>query len=301
MMTNVLDIANEKMVPANNGAKRMQRLCLQRFKMALTTYGVAILTTLLVTNLGLGMMSGAQWATFIGLVLLGNCMFFLLFHTKANLRFSDPSLTREQILFSGVVAIVVLYALPEARLIVLQFWLPAFSFGMLRLSVPQYLSIVPFLMALYAAVLAFEFFQDRQGFRLEYELFLFTVYGILLIWFAFFGGFVSNIRRRLQTQKKELQKAHQEVKIEMENRKRAQIQKDKLIIELKDALKKVKTLSGMLPICASCKKIRDDKGYWNQIEGYIQSHSDAEFSHGICPDCAKKLFSEFMLKKEDGS
>jgi hypothetical protein len=217
------------------------------------------------------------------------------------LRFSDPSLTREQILFSGVVAIVALYALPEARLIVLQFWLPAFSFGMLRLTLPQYLSIVPCLMALYGAVLAFEFFQDRQGFKLEYELFLFTVYGILLIWFAFFGGFVSNIRRRLQTQKKELQKAHEEIKIEMENRKRAQIQKDQLIIELKDALDKVKTLSGLLPICASCKKIRDDKGYWNQIESYIQSHSDAEFSHGICPDCAKKLFAEFLLKQKGDS
>ena len=52
-------------------------------------------------------------------------------------------------------------------------------------------------------------------------------------------------------------------------------------------------ISGMLPICANCKKIRDDKGYWNQIEAYIGDHSEAEFSHGICPDCAKKLYPEF--------
>ncbi len=58
--------------------------------------------------------------------------------------------------------------------------------------------------------------------------------------------------------------------------------------ELEDALAKVKTLSGMLPICASCKKIRDDKGYWTQIESYLRHHSEAEFSHGVCPDCAKK-------------
>jgi len=57
--------------------------------------------------------------------------------------------------------------------------------------------------------------------------------------------------------------------------------------ELEDALAKVKTLSGMLPICASCKKIRDDKGYWTQIESYIKHHSEAEFSHGFCPECAK--------------
>jgi hypothetical protein len=60
--------------------------------------------------------------------------------------------------------------------------------------------------------------------------------------------------------------------------------------ELEEALDKVKILSGYLPICASCKKIRDDKGYWNQIEMYIRDHSEAEFSHGICPECAKKLY-----------
>ena len=60
--------------------------------------------------------------------------------------------------------------------------------------------------------------------------------------------------------------------------------------KLMKALKEIKTLSGLLPICASCKKIRDDKGYWNQMEGYIQQHSDAQFSHGICPDCAKKMY-----------
>ncbi|MCK5340166.1 MAG: hypothetical protein KAJ60_03780, partial [Desulfobulbaceae bacterium] len=62
---------------------------------------------------------------------------------------------------------------------------------------------------------------------------------------------------------------------------------------LQEALTKVKTLSGFIPICASCKKIRDDKGYWNQIEAYIQKHSNAEFSHGICPECLKKLYPEF--------
>lgn len=59
-----------------------------------------------------------------------------------------------------------------------------------------------------------------------------------------------------------------------------------------DAVNKVKILTGFLPICASCKKIRDDKGYWNQIESYIKENSEAEFTHGICPECAKKIFPE---------
>lgn len=60
--------------------------------------------------------------------------------------------------------------------------------------------------------------------------------------------------------------------------------------ELEDALVQVKQLSGLLPICAGCKKIRDDNGYWQQIEVYIRDHSEADFSHGLCPDCAKKLY-----------
>ena len=68
--------------------------------------------------------------------------------------------------------------------------------------------------------------------------------------------------------------------------------------ELEEALSKVKLLSGLLPICASCKQVRDDKGYWNQIELYIRGHSMVEFSHGICPECAKKLYPEFYDEKD---
>ncbi len=60
--------------------------------------------------------------------------------------------------------------------------------------------------------------------------------------------------------------------------------------ELRQALDQIKTLQGILPICSSCKKIRDDRGYWNQVEVYISDHTDAEFTHGICPECVKKLY-----------
>jgi CheY-like chemotaxis protein len=66
--------------------------------------------------------------------------------------------------------------------------------------------------------------------------------------------------------------------------------------ELEAALDQVKLLSGMLPICANCKNIRDDKGYWHQVEVYIHNHSEADFSHGLCPDCAKKLYPELYDK-----
>lgn len=66
--------------------------------------------------------------------------------------------------------------------------------------------------------------------------------------------------------------------------------------ELQIALNDIRTLSGFIPICASCKKIRDDKGFWNQVEIYIQDRSDAQFSHGICPDCADKYYPPDLLK-----
>ncbi len=73
------------------------------------------------------------------------------------------------------------------------------------------------------------------------------------------------------------------------------VERNKLVRELRGALAKVKTLSGMIPICAWCRKIRNDKGYWDQVEAYIQSHSDATFTHGICPECSEK-----MRRKERG-
>jgi len=80
---------------------------------------------------------------------------------------------------------------------------------------------------------------------------------------------------------------------DINKRKQAQQERSDLIIKLQDSIAQIKTLSGLIPICASCKKIRDDSGYWHQVEEYVKQHSDAEFSHGICPDCIKTLYPEF--------
>ena len=82
-------------------------------------------------------------------------------------------------------------------------------------------------------------------------------------------------------------------------RKNLESEREKIISELQKALSEVKTLSGLLPICASCKKIRDDSGYWNQIEVYIKNHSDADFSHSLCPDCARKLYPGLLNNSPD--
>ena len=81
-------------------------------------------------------------------------------------------------------------------------------------------------------------------------------------------------------------------------RRRAEEEREKLIIQLQEAISKIKMLSGLLPICASCKKIRNDQGYWEQIENYIRDHSEAEFNHSLCPECVKKLYPEYIKRQK---
>lgn len=101
--------------------------------------------------------------------------------------------------------------------------------------------------------------------------------------------------KKLRQHADELTRVNRKLQKEIDGRRRVE---ETLRLErnkLKEALAKVKTLSGFLPICADCKKIRDDKGYWKQIEAYIRDHSDAEFSHSICPECKNKLYAQLNL------
>ncbi|MDF1590624.1 MAG: PAS domain S-box protein [Desulfobacterales bacterium] len=83
--------------------------------------------------------------------------------------------------------------------------------------------------------------------------------------------------------------------VDISERKLAEEQRDGFVLKLQEALSEVKTLGELLPICSHCKNIRDDKGYWNRIEAFIQERSGTEFSHSICPECAKKYYPDFKL------
>jgi PAS domain-containing protein len=96
----------------------------------------------------------------------------------------------------------------------------------------------------------------------------------------------------------QLNDANAELQRDIVERKRVEEALEEERRRLQQALDEVRTLRGIVPICANCKKIRDDKGYWNQVEQYISRHTDAQFSHGICPDCAQQLYPEFYKKKD---
>ncbi|MEN6440542.1 MAG: hypothetical protein ABFD97_18365 [Syntrophobacter sp.] len=101
----------------------------------------------------------------------------------------------------------------------------------------------------------------------------------------------SEIRHRERVQIK-LAEANKQLECDILKIRKAEEEKEKIIIDLKDALANIRTLRGLLPICSHCKKIRDDEGYWQQIEYYIHEHSGTQFSHGICPDCLLKYYSD---------
>ena len=99
-----------------------------------------------------------------------------------------------------------------------------------------------------------------------------------------------------------IKKNHDLLVDEIKNREQGEKEKNELIEKLQQALSEIKSLKGIIPICSHCKKIRDDKGYWNKLEAYIQKHSEAQFSHGMCPECSDKFYSKedwyIEMKKE---
>ena len=107
----------------------------------------------------------------------------------------------------------------------------------------------------------------------------------------------NSLEQRVEVRTAELQQANERLKDEIAERKKAEAELEKTVDELQKALTEVKELRDFIPICSACKKIRDDAGYWQKIESYIQAHSGAQFTHSICPECTKKLYPELNKDK----
>lgn len=105
--------------------------------------------------------------------------------------------------------------------------------------------------------------------------------------------------RNLSISQKNLTEINTQLNKEISERIKAEEEKEELISQLQKSISEIKTLRGILPICSYCKKIRDDEGYWNQVEVYVKQHSDARFSHGICPDCMEKHYPEYIIRDKE--
>ncbi|MBU0712295.1 hypothetical protein KJ762_08035 [bacterium] len=153
------------------------------------------------------------------------------------------------------------------------------------LGTPEYLNIMQgtLISRLFISVFAFPF------------LFLYLNWQNKKTGMTFENRPVLSILREVAEIRAELTLAQQEI----EYRKKIEREKEILIRNLEKSISEIKTLRGLLPICASCKKIRDDAGFWQQIEKYIQDNSEAVFTHGICPDCGEKLYPDIWRKKNE--
>lgn len=130
---------------------------------------------------------------------------------------------------------------------------------------------------------------DRQKFTRNIFILLFSVGLLILIGTIYLYWNKARDHRKIT-------KARDDLRREIEERKLIEKEREKLIQEQKEALEKINTLSGLIPICSHCHKIRNDEGYYEQLEKYIMDHSDAVFSHGICPECMEKLYPDFTKK-----
>jgi HAMP domain-containing protein len=108
-----------------------------------------------------------------------------------------------------------------------------------------------------------------------------------------FNAMIDRVRSSKEDLEGRVEERTADLSVANEELLRLNLEKEVAIDRLQEALEKISTLRGLVPICSACKKIRDDKGYWSQIETYISKHTEAEFSHGICPDCAKELYGEY--------
>lgn len=139
--------------------------------------------------------------------------------------------------------------------------------------------------------LAFTFYINNYGFS-NLVGHYFKIFSFYLIYRAIIE---TGIRKPYELIFKELDASNKNLQNEINARIQVEKERERIIAQLQHTLSEVKTLSGLLPICSHCRKIRNDKGYWNQLEDYIHEHSDVRFSHGICQECAKKHYPDYNI------
>jgi len=148
------------------------------------------------------------------------------------------------------------------------------------------------LYVLFFCFVGFMFCSERTVLPIAADL-LTTKYSHWIVYFICIGFFFTVSSVTIYSYRREMELLLDEITFQKDELVKTNQDLDKKNNELRVALGEVKTLSGLLPICISCKKIRDDKGYWNKIETYISEHSEAKFSHGICQECEKKLYPDY--------
>jgi MASE6 protein len=195
------------------------------------------------------------------------------------------------ILFLSLILYMLIIGGDDGSKILWIYTYPLIAFFLLGKKEGLYWNIAVFLIAVILFFLPENLivnFQYSFSFKIRFII-SYLIVSSIAFWFEYFR---QQYREGMEVEQSNLEKEKQELKIQIEERKKAESEKEQVIKKLEDALDMVNKLSGFLPICSNCHKIRDDGGKWNQLEQYIRDHSEVEFSHGICPDCINKLYPD---------
>jgi len=262
---------------------RQQAIRMRRFMMAPLTYVVFSLVAIAADVAAPEQISPRRWVVVVLVALAINLFFWWLIHSGRNLRFKDPSLTAPQIVASGYWGLIILSALPSQRALVLMYYLGAFAFGILQLNVRQYLGVAALLLAGYAGMLTNEVLSGRPGMNLGHELLTMMIFGILLVWFSFFGGFVSQLRRELKSRKLALELANARIHRQATTDELTDIANRRHAL---DALRRMKALADRFNLPLSVALIDID---------HFKSVND-RFGHGT-GDLALQEFAAWMRER----
>ena len=251
----------------SESVERDQKLRKKRFNMAVLTYCIVFFATILISSFSTSKSGIYLWALFTTLAVAGNVVFYLIFKNNLNLKFRDKSLTKEQIVYSGLITVVAAVLVPEHRPLIFMLFLPALSFGMLRLNTRQYLSMVCITLMFYAAMLGLEFKFSPRKIVVGYEILLFCMFAIVFSWFAYFGSRVSKMREQLKEKNRQILESNSKYKHERDEKENAHNM-------LKTAIQQ--TTSGVIIADGPDVKIR----FANQAAYKIRSGVEKEFSEG---------------------
>ena len=195
-----------------NKQQKFQRIRVQRIGFACLTYLFVLASTYIIQWSGIDYLPTKIWLTVIALAVTGNITFYILIATDINLRFNDPSMTKAQILYSAVWGLLGVIYLVEARTLVLMLYLAAFMFGALKLNRREYLEVVFYISSFLALGLAYEFAYLRPNMNIVFEGLRWFCFTCILVWFALFGSYMYETKRKLRETYHRLENVQSELK-----------------------------------------------------------------------------------------
>jgi len=280
----------------NEKTKYIRKITIRNSLLAIAGYCMVLSVGIITQYIGFITISYTVFVISVSYILATNLIFLMIILKKKNLdnrlsvRFGYAQLINWLVTF-----FLITMVFEQERVVVLIFSFSALiylvSYGTFRIS----LLMLTAVNAIYMGAAFVSIYILNQPGSLSREIFHVLCSIPAGIFISYMASLFRTQRERIHKARKEAETARDMLKIEMRKVEENSRTLVRLNEQLVDSILQVKTMSGFIPICANCKKIRDDKGYWDQIESYLHDHADLEFSSSLCPECAKELYPDIAV------